>query len=109
MNWDQFKDTVSHMCLTDTVIVSWSLTEEVAGSNNLFKQVSIPVGCIPTVPQQVTEWPTRMSSDRVGMTNCGQNDRRLMKTLPSLRSVNITFFVTEFSDNIEGKLNYVTT
>ena len=29
-------------------LVSWSLTQEVAGSNNLFKiQVCIPVGCVP--------------------------------------------------------------
>ena len=33
MNWAQFKDPVSHMCLADTVAASWSLTQEVAGSN----------------------------------------------------------------------------
>ena len=33
MNWAQFKDPVSHMCLVGTVVVSWSLTQEVAGSN----------------------------------------------------------------------------
>ena len=32
MNWDQFKDPVSHMCLAGTVVASWSLTQEVAGS-----------------------------------------------------------------------------
>ena len=31
MNWAQFKDPVSHMCLAGTVVVSWSLTQEVAG------------------------------------------------------------------------------
>ena len=38
MNWAQFKDPVSHMCLAGTVVASWSLTQ-VAGWNNLFKIV----------------------------------------------------------------------
>ena len=33
MNWAQFKDPVSHMFLADTVVASWSLTQEVAGSS----------------------------------------------------------------------------
>ena len=33
MNWTQFKDPVSSMCLAGTVVGSWSLTQEVAGSN----------------------------------------------------------------------------
>ena len=33
MNWAQFKDPVSQMCLTGTVVASWSLTQEVAGSS----------------------------------------------------------------------------
>ena len=32
MNWDQFKDHVSRMCLADAVVSPWSLTQEVAGS-----------------------------------------------------------------------------
>ena len=31
MNWAQFKDPVSHMCLAGAVVASWSLTQEVAG------------------------------------------------------------------------------
>ena len=31
MNWAQFKDPVSHMCLAGGVVASWSLTQEVAG------------------------------------------------------------------------------
>ena len=31
MIWAQFKDPVSGMCLTGTVVASWSLTQEVAG------------------------------------------------------------------------------
>ena len=31
MNWAQFKDPVSHMCLAGTVVASWSLTQDVAG------------------------------------------------------------------------------
>ena len=33
MNWAQYKDPVSHMCLAGTVVASWSLTQEMAGSN----------------------------------------------------------------------------
>ena len=33
MNWVQFKDPVSHMCLAGAVVTSWSLMQEVAGSN----------------------------------------------------------------------------
>ena len=33
MNWSQFKDPVSHMCLASAVAASWSLTQEVAGSS----------------------------------------------------------------------------
>ena len=31
MNWARFKDPVSHMCLSGTVVAFWSLTQEVAG------------------------------------------------------------------------------
>ena len=31
MNWDQFKDPVSHICLAGDVVASRSLTQEVAG------------------------------------------------------------------------------
>ena len=35
MNWAQFKDPVPHMCLAGTMVTSWSLTQEVAGSSPL--------------------------------------------------------------------------
>ena len=31
MNWGQFEDPVSHMCLAGVDVASWSLTQEVAG------------------------------------------------------------------------------
>ena len=31
MNGGQFKDSVSHMCLADTVVASWSLAQGVTG------------------------------------------------------------------------------
>ena len=34
MNWSEFKDLVSHMCLDSTVVASQSLTQEVAGLNS---------------------------------------------------------------------------
>ena len=33
MNWGQFKDPVSNMCLGGAVVASGSLTQEMAGSN----------------------------------------------------------------------------
>ena len=33
MNWAKFIDPMSHICLADTVVEFWSLTQEVAGSN----------------------------------------------------------------------------
>ena len=33
MNWGKFKDPVSHLCLASAVIASWSLKQEMAGSN----------------------------------------------------------------------------
>ena len=35
MNWAQFKDPDSHMCLAGAVVASWSLTQEVAGLSPL--------------------------------------------------------------------------
>ena len=37
MNWGQFKDPVSHICLAGAVVVSWSLTQGVADWNGLLK------------------------------------------------------------------------
>ena len=31
MNWAQFKDPISHMCLAGTVVACWSLTQEMPG------------------------------------------------------------------------------
>ena len=36
MNWIQFKDPLCYLCLTGTVVASWSLPQVVADSNNLF-------------------------------------------------------------------------
>ena len=33
MNWTQFKEPVSHMCLVGTVVGSWCLKQQVAGSS----------------------------------------------------------------------------
>ena len=33
MNWAQFKDPASHLCLAGAVVASWSLTQDVAGSS----------------------------------------------------------------------------
>ena len=31
VNWTQFQDSVSHMCLAGAVVAPWFLTQEVAG------------------------------------------------------------------------------
>ena len=36
MNWDQFKDPISHICLAAWVVTNWSLPQVVAGSNTLW-------------------------------------------------------------------------
>ena len=41
MNWSQFKDPVSHMCLSGTVVVPWSLTQELAGSSHFTVMTNI--------------------------------------------------------------------
>ena len=38
MNWAQFKDLVSHMCLAGTAVACWFVTQEVAGTNTHFLQ-----------------------------------------------------------------------
>ena len=38
MNWAQFKDPVSHMCLAGTVVACWFATQDVASSNTHFLQ-----------------------------------------------------------------------
>ena len=39
MNWAQFKDPLCYLCLAGTVVASWSLTQKVAGLNNLFNKL----------------------------------------------------------------------
>ena len=39
MNLDQFKDLLCYLCLAGTVVAFWSLTREVAGSNNLLTNI----------------------------------------------------------------------
>ena len=38
MNWAQFKDHVSHMCLAGAVVSSCFVTQEIVGSNTAFLQ-----------------------------------------------------------------------
>ena len=40
MNWDKFKDPVSHICLACAVGASWYLTQEVVGSSLLNEEFS---------------------------------------------------------------------
>ena len=33
MNWAEFKEPLSHVCLAGAVVASWALTQEMAGSS----------------------------------------------------------------------------
>ena len=49
MNWAQFKDLVCHVCLAGTVVASWSLTQEVAGSSPFAVKTNIlPLNSVKT-------------------------------------------------------------
>ena len=47
MNWAQFKDPVSYKCLAGTVVTSWALTQEVAGSSPFTVMTNILAGSSP--------------------------------------------------------------
>ena len=51
MNWNQFKDPVSNMCLAGTVVSSWSLTQEVTGSSPFTVMTNIFVTEFPEFSQ----------------------------------------------------------
>ena len=38
MNWAQFKDPVSHVCLSGTVVACWFVAQKVVGLNTHFLQ-----------------------------------------------------------------------
>ena len=44
VDWGQFKDCISHMCLAGTVLASWSLTQEVVGFNAMIAILVIESG-----------------------------------------------------------------
>ena len=37
MNCGQFKDALCYLCLAGSMVTSWSLTQDVGGSNNPYK------------------------------------------------------------------------
>ena len=41
MNWAQFKDPTSHVCLAGAVVASWPLTQEMAVSSPLTVMTNI--------------------------------------------------------------------
>ena len=51
MNWCQVKDPVSDLCLIGCLAMSWSITQEVAGSNYILqKNISLnSMKCFPKV------------------------------------------------------------
>ena len=55
MNWAQFKDPVSHMCLAGAVVASWSLTQEVVGSNVFTAMTNIFVTEFAEISENIQE------------------------------------------------------
>ena len=55
MNWVQFKDPVSHMCLAGTVVASWSLMQEVTGSSPFTVTTNISVNSVKTFRENLIE------------------------------------------------------
>ena len=41
MNWDPFKDPVSHVCLAGAVVAYWSMAQEVAGLSSFTVMTNI--------------------------------------------------------------------
>ena len=39
MNWGAFKDPLCYLCLAGLMVTPWSLTQNVAGSNNPFNYI----------------------------------------------------------------------
>ena len=48
MHRDQFKDLVGHKCVAGTVVTFHSFTQEVPGSNNLFKYNILSLNSVTT-------------------------------------------------------------
>ena len=55
MNWAQFKDPVSHMCLAGAVVASWFITQETAGSDSFTVMTSIFVTEVPEFSENIWE------------------------------------------------------
>ena len=59
MNWPQFKDPVSHMCLAGTVVASWSLAQQEAGSSPFIVMTNIFANSVKTYRKN-SNTPIRM-------------------------------------------------
>ena len=53
MNWSQFKNPVTHVCLAGTVVAPWSLTQELAGSNPFTEMTNIFVAEFPEFSENI--------------------------------------------------------
>ena len=60
MNWAEFKDPVSHVHLAGTVVASWSLTKDVAGSSPFTVTTNIYVKTFRKNSNVFTELPRRV-------------------------------------------------
>ena len=70
INWPQFKDLVSHMCLSGTIIASWCLTQVVTGSSTF----NVKLFC---------QWIQQIQWKHLGKTPLGWHYRKCLCKLQS--------------------------
>ena len=71
MNWAECKDPVSHMCLANTVVASWSVTQEVAGLSPSTVMTNIlslnSLKCLPTPAPEYNWYPLEIPGINHGL------------------------------------------
>ena len=115
MNWVQFKDTTSHMCLSGVVVESWSLTqEELAGLMQYSHwqtptptQIPTPTKwvCNPFASVSVSVLASLNSSAHYNWTHfLSVSVSASVSKNPFNENISVTEF-NEFSENIQGNPN----
>ena len=64
MNWSQFNDPASHICLAGAVVSSWSLTQEVAGSSSFTVMTNIFVAKLGETSSKNSIGPHSLTIER---------------------------------------------
>ena len=81
MNWAQFKDLVSDMCLAGAVVASWSLTQDVAGSSPFVVMTNIlSLNSVKTLKKN----SSRVCTDRGSDLHSGEGARIVYIPIPPI-------------------------